>query len=383
MTIDAVGGVWSYGYELARGLRRRGIDVVLAAMGPAPTAEQRHQVEQQGLRIEHAPLDLQWIDDPWRDVASGAEWLLELEARLGCDLVHLNGYAHASVPFHSPKVVVAHCCVLSWWESVFGQAAPARWSRYRENVRDALDAATHLIAPTRWMRDTVERHYGPTSGAWTVIHNARPATLVRPGDKLPFVLSAGRVWDGAKNLATLGRASDAISWKVKIAGPLPASSGNAAERRRQGGSRRSDWPSEVFAGVDLLGAVSPAEMADLYTNAAIYALPARYEPFGLSIIEAARSGCALVLGDIPSLRELWEGAAVFVPPDDDQALVTCLRDLIRHPEMRREMGAEAIARAAEYRHEEMVDAYVRVYSDAEARLGAAALPDSQERGCAS
>ena len=42
-------------------------------------------------------------------------------------------------------------------------------------------------------------------------------------------------------------------------------------------------------------------------RASIYALPARYEPFGLSILEAALSGAALVLGDIPSLREVWGG----------------------------------------------------------------------------
>ena len=29
--------------------------------------------------------------------------------------------------------------------------------------------------------------------------------------------------------------------------------------------------------------------------------------------------CALVLGDIPTLRELWDGAALFVPPDDPDA----------------------------------------------------------------
>jgi glycosyltransferase involved in cell wall biosynthesis len=381
MTIDAVGGVWSYGFELARGLRRRGIDVVLAAMGPAPTSEQRRAVDALGLRLEHAPLDLQWIDDPWRDVASGAEWLLELEARLGCDLVHLNGYAHGSCPFRSPKVVVAHCCVLSWWESVFGQPAPARWANYREHVRDALEAATHVVAPTRWMRDTIERHYGPVSASWSVIHNAVRPAPGRPSEKQPFILSAGRVWDGAKNLATLGRASDAISWKVKIAGPLASSANDGQRRRRESGARRSDWPAEVFAGVDLLGPVSPPEMKELYASAAIYALPARYEPFGLTILEAALSGCALVLGDIPSLREIWEGAAVFVPPDDDQALVTCLRDLIRHPEMTREMGTEALARAAEYRHDEMVDAYVRAYAEAEARLGTAAA--GQETGCAS
>jgi glycosyltransferase involved in cell wall biosynthesis len=236
------------------------------------------------------------------------------------------------------------------------------------------------------MRETVERHYGPISAPWTVIHHARPAAMVHPTDKQPYVLSAGRVWDGAKNLATLGRASDAISWKVKIVGPLAAPA-DGARRGRENGTRRSDWPAEAFAGVDLLGTLSPAEMTDLYVAASIYALPARYEPFGLTILEAAQAGCALVLGDIPSLRELWEGAAVFVPPDDEQALVTCLRDLIRHPEMRREMGIEALTRAAEFRYEEMVDAYVHVYTDALAATGhgqaQAQAGDGQEHGVAS
>jgi glycogen(starch) synthase len=48
-------------------------------------------------------------------------------------------------------------------------------------------------------------------------------------------------------------------------------------------------------------------------------LPARYEPFGLSVLEAALSGCALVLGDIASLREVWGGAACYVRPGDSRA----------------------------------------------------------------
>ena len=39
---------------------------------------------------------------------------------------------------------------------------------------------------------------------------------------------------------------------------------------------------------------------------------ARYEPFGLAVLEAAQAGMRLVLSDIPSFRELWDGAATFV-----------------------------------------------------------------------
>ena len=46
------------------------------------------------------------------------------------------------------------------------------------------------------------------------------------------------------------------------------------------------------------GQLTTAEVRNVINTASIYALPARYEPFGLSILEAALSGCALVLGDI-------------------------------------------------------------------------------------
>ena len=67
-----------------------------------------------------------------------------------------------------------------------------------------------------------------------------------------------------------------------------------------------------------------------------------------------------MLGDIPSLRELWDDAAVFVPPGDVGALSACLHDLVRHPELRHEMGLEAQTRAAAYRYDDMIDAYARL-----------------------
>ena len=47
------------------------------------------------------------------------------------------------------------------------------------------------------------------------------------------------------------------------------------------------------------------------------------------VLEAALAGCALVLGDMPSLREIWEGAALFVDPGDDAAIGSALRRAVR------------------------------------------------------
>jgi glycogen synthase len=96
--------------------------------------------------------------------------------------------------------------------------------------------------------------------------------------------------------------------------------------------------------------------------ASIFALPARYEPFGLAALEAGLAGAALVLGDIPSLREVWGPAAVFVAPDDAEALCDTLQRLIRFPVWRRHLAGLARDRARRYTAERFGDAYLVLYT---------------------
>ena len=81
------------------------------------------------------------------------------------------------------------------------------------------------------------------------------------------------------------------------------------------------------------------------SRASIFALPARYEPFGLSTLEAALRGCALVLGDIPSLREIWGDAALYARPDDEAGLADAIGKLAGDAAHRTELAARANLRA--------------------------------------
>jgi glycosyltransferase involved in cell wall biosynthesis len=114
-------------------------------------------------------------------------------------------------------------------------------------------------------------------------------------------------------------------------------------------------------GAHLLGPLCGADLSGWYRRAAIYALPARYEPFGLSVLEAANAACALVLGDIPSLRENWDGAAWFVPPEDDRALTAAIGRLVDHPETRNDFARRAFARASALSVGRTADSYFRLY----------------------
>jgi glycogen synthase len=341
LTADAVGGVFAYALELARGLSAQGLELVLAVMGPPASAAQRAAARAvPGLIWQEAPYRLEWQDEPWRDVDEAGTWLLGLARQHRVDLVHLNGYAHGALDFGAPKLVVAHSCVLSWWEAVHGSSAP--YATYRERVRAGLHAADAVVTPTRAMRDPLQRLYDVSSVR--VIANGCDLSAFVPGQKKELIFAAGRVWDEAKNLGALLRVSSELPWPVEVAGDPVAPDGRVAMTSAQ-----------------LLGSLRASDVAARMREAAIFAAPARYEPFGLAILEAAASGCALVLGDIPSLRELWDGCALFVAPDDDAALVEALRSLCASPLLRDGLARRARERAARFSRGAFTRAYRSLY----------------------
>jgi hypothetical protein len=97
-------------------------------------------------------------------------------------------------------------------------------------------------------------------------------------------------------------------------------------------------------------------------------------------LEAALRGCALVLGDIPSLRGIWGDAARYVPPDDPQRLATVLRELIEQPAQRQHLAALAVARAARYTETRMTSSYLEVYRQLVDRRLGSRQPRSLLRG---
>jgi glycogen synthase len=348
LTADTLGGVWTYALELARVLQQHGVQVVLATMGGPLTASQRAEIcGISGLTVCESPFKLEWMEDPWSDVARAGDWLLGLEEAIQPDVVHLNSYVHGALSWSSPVLVVGHSCVSSWWEAVRGQAAPASWERYRGLVARGLDAAELVLAPTQAMLSALERHYGRLRRS-RVVPNGRDAALFPPAHKKPFIIAVGRLWDEAKNIVLLDKVAPSLSCPVYVAG----------EERHPVAGRGH------YRSLKPLGRLSPPVLASWLSQAAIYALPARYEPFGLSVLEAGLAGCALVLGDIPSLREIWDGAALFIPPDDADMLRTTLLTLSRDRSyLLALLGARARARALQYTPERMLVGYLGAYEE--------------------
>jgi glycosyltransferase involved in cell wall biosynthesis len=358
MTCDAVGGVWNYSTTLAGALAKRGCEVLLVTLGPAPLPDQLASLSgDHGLALEVTDYALEWMDPEARDVERARAGLAKIAARFRPDLVQINGYREAAFDWNSPVLVAAHSCVWTWWQACRGSRPDEpRWSIYADHVRTALDTARAWVAPTEAFRAEIERAYRPKKRG-EVIHNGIAKPSVSRREKEPFILAAGRLWDEAKNTAALARIAEEIGWPVKLVGPLQN--------------------LDCAAAAESLGRMPHDGLLELMARAAIYASPALYEPFGLSVLEAAASGCALVLSDIPTHRELWSGAALFVDPDDDRELAATLRFLCEDPSLLEQLQARARSRSRRYSREAMLSSYLSLYRrilDAPARSSQTAAP---------
>lgn len=350
MTADTVGGVWTYALELTRALQPFGVEVLLAVMGPPLSAAQRDDARSiSNLNLFKSDYKLEWMPDCWSDVKRAGSWLLHLEDRLQPDLIHLNGYAHANLPWQTPTLVVGHSCVFSWWQAVKGDTPPAEWQRYKNDVKSGLLAADSVVTPSAAMMQALHDHYGPLDNT-RVIPNGRNPEDFQQRTKRPLILSAGRLWDEAKNIDRVAEIAPELPWPVLVAGDFHHPE-HATEHRSI--KNRCRW----------LGSLPETELRRWFAAASVYALPALYEPFGYTPLEAALSGCALVLGDIDSLREVWGDAAVFVDPHDSHALKVELLGLINNPQRRRELAQRAHKRALEFTSARMAENYLTTYEE--------------------
>lgn len=355
MTVDAVGGVWRYGLDLAATLGLRGVEVVLAGLGPEPTEAQRCEV----LRLSNVRLT--WLDAPLDWLVPGPEALEVQAARLADlvvrespDVVHLNVPTQA-VGWRAPcpLVAVSHSCVVTWWDAVKTGPLPQAWRWQRARNRAGLDIADAVVAPSRSHALALGRCYGSVQNLF-VVPNAT-AAVASSLARAPEVFAAGRWWDEGKNAAVLDAAAALIRWPVAMGGACTGPDGTGIALRH----------------ARALGQLPAAQVAARLARGAIVASPSLYEPFGLVSLEAAASGAALVLADIATYRELWEGAAVFADPRDPVALATAIDALAADAPQREALGREARARARALSVAAQAEKMLSVYAAA-GRRGCAA-----------
>ncbi|HWC20343.1 MAG TPA: glycosyltransferase family 4 protein [Terriglobales bacterium] len=353
MTADTIGGVWTYTRELVCQLSRLGIRITLVSFGEIPTPAQTEWIENlPGVSFHPTAFRLEWMQDAQADLEESARLLREIISETKPDLLHFNQFYYGALDCDLPRIVVAHSDVVSWWVAVHGSEPPENdWILgYRRNVQRGWRAADLAIAPTAWMLTEGCRYYGEPRRKAVVYNGRDPKLFIASDAKQAYAISVGRLWDAGKQPTLLLR--NDLPLETILVGSEQSPVGAVASAQSAG-----NYPKLL-----LRGPQTEAQLRQLLARASIYIATSRYEPFGLALLEAALSRCAIVANDISSLREVWGDAAVYFKTNNPHDLQLTLQELASNTPLVSEYADRALARARTiFNSEKMAEEYLALY----------------------
>ncbi len=358
MTSDTLNGsIWTYTRELITGLIGRGIRVTLVSFGQIPLPEQTAWMERlRALEYRPTAFRLDWMHEGQQDFGDASDYLCAVAAEIKPDLFHSNHLCYGALPVTIPRIVVAHGDLITWWKSVHGhgpkESAWLRW--YRDTTAQGLSEASAVVAGSDWMLEAVRGSY-PASMNGTVINHGRNPIHFNPYvTKNNAVLAIGRILDPAAQVNLLAERSHPV--------PVCVVDAKQPEHCSETVFRTDVGFNDGSEGVVLRGPRSETQLRLLYSRASIYVSASRYEPAGMTILEAALSRCALILNDIPAMREIWGPAAVYFRTNDGDSLSEAVRIINSDANLRRSFANRAFNRAREcYNSNRMTSNYIQLY----------------------
>ena len=224
----------------------------------------------------------------------------------------------------------------------------------RRVLKPVFERSSAVVAPTNSVADAIRSAF---PGAHVVVIAPGVDTeRFTPGggrSETPMLFCAAHLLEPRKRVADLvrvfGQAREAIpDARLVLADPHP-------------GRDLPEWTRDP--GVELRPMHGDADLMAAYREAWCTVLPAVREPFGLVLSESMACGTPVLGADDGGIPEVIGGppAGRVVDPEDDEAWVAALREVLAAPPSGEDAG-RARARAEELSLDECVDAYERLYA---------------------
>jgi glycosyltransferase involved in cell wall biosynthesis len=328
---DFRGGGEYFVLETARNLAQKGVQVTVLTTGdPCETVYD-------GIPTRRLPIHPYRLNLSARTIARAAA---------DADLIQTFTY-HACLPSflagkRTGKPVV--CTVLA----LFGRA----WREMRGPIVGRMfEHWERMLLRLAYDRIVFVSDFSRQAGLAIGVEPARSA-VINPGIALQNYAPAPQKEDYALFVGKL-EARKGIHDVLAVARALP----NLRVRVMGWGPEEPLLRSTRLQNVEFIPFERGPKLHESFARAKLFLLPSRAETFGLAIVEAMASGCAIV-STVP-----LEYEGVHVRAGDLGQLVAAVRDLWRQPERMREMGARNVELAQRYNLANQSDALIRLYQE--------------------
>lgn len=162
----------------------------------------------------------------------------------------------------------------------------------------------------------------------------------------PTILHIGTGWN--KNLERVTLALKGISCKLLIVGAL---SDAAKQLLEENGVRYDNRVN-----------ISDDELLDCYRQCHLVSFPSIFEGFGMPIIEAQATGCAVITSNINPMKEIAADGACLVNPLSVESLNEAFRKLVEDEAYRDSLVKKGFVNAERFSLGHIVSQYLQVYN---------------------
>ena len=285
------------------------------------------------------------------------------------DLVHVPHYV---VPRLTPRpiVVTVHDVIQLFYPPHGHSVQALLYLRFM--LRSALRRARRVITVSRTSRRDLINLFGADPDRVDVVPNGVDERLAerppverleevkkRYGLRPPLVLVVAND-KPHKNLDVVLRAFHLACRERSLPGQLVLVGGVGRDHPLTRRAQQLGLDGRVCG----LGRVSQADLHALYHLSSVLLHPARYEGFGLPVLEAMRCGLPVVTSNVGAMRDLGEGAARLVNPLDVAEVAAALERVLVDDSLRRRMIEAGNRRAEALTWERAVEGTLETYRKA-------------------
>jgi glycosyltransferase involved in cell wall biosynthesis len=270
-------------------------------------------------------------------------------ARQRADIIHVTGDIHyCAMAIRRAKCVLTihDLCSLNRLKgarklilSTFWYSLPLRWAPHVTVISEETKKQLKCYFPAAADKiEVIPNCVDPAFG-----NNYRNA---RAGVGELQVLQVGTGWN--KNLERVAEAASGLPVRLRIIGPLS---------KRQRSLLRSldlNWTSAQQ--------LSGEEVITEYRESHLLVFASTYEGFGLPIAEAQATGLPVITSNMAPMTEVAGDAALFVDPYEEKEIRAALEQLLRSPDLARQLSEQGRRNAERFDAQIVADRYADVYT---------------------
>jgi|SRR3989344_2083647 len=233
---------------------------------------------------------------------------------------------------------------------------------YQRVISRAVKKSAKIITPSNFVKEEVAKNFNIAKDKIVVTYeaaeeeyfNRKPSTINRQ----PILIYVGNAYPH-KNLNNLLDAIKLLTthYSLPTTHLILVCPRDIFWDRLEGEIKSRNLEKNV----ELKGYLKAQELKKLFQKATTYVFPSLSEGFGIPGLNAMASGLPVIASDIPTLKEIYEDAAIYFNPENAKDMAEKIKKVLSDSTTRSDLVEKGQAQVKKYSWEKMAKETLKVY----------------------